>query len=136
MSQWIIGGFFAVGIIALLGAIFLGLSERTPLIRPPQGKTGPETASDAVTEPYPAPQEPANTPETLSLQETATPQPEQTMPTSAEEQLQDLSAELHGLHEQAAHMKERVQIMAETVENIEREQATNEEEHSSAEEPE
>ena len=128
MNTLIIGGLFAIALLAILGAIFLARSEpRTPKV-PPVTKVGNEplkvsetaqiAAAGAPTQPsLPAPKEEIISQNTVPVQQKA-----QSFPV-ANGQFHKLSVELHALHGQAQEIERRLSILTEIVERIEHDQS-------------
>jgi hypothetical protein len=123
MSQWIIGGCFAVGIIALLGAIFLGLSERTPAAKVQQEKTNTTEPLMPVTMHDELPNRDASAVTTEQIVTRQVMQELAAMNTPRDDgQLHELSGELHSLRTQAGQMSERIGVMVEAIDHMEEKQ--------------
>lgn len=128
MTTLIIGGLFAVALLAIVGLVFMLRGEpRTPKVPITRVDNEPlkvsETAQIATrglpTQPgLPAPQEEvATTPQTMPL-----PQNVQRFPV-ANGQFHKLSVELHALHTQAQEIEHRLNILTEMIERIEPDQS-------------
>ena len=128
MTTLIIGGLFAVALLAIVGLVFLLRSEpRTPRVPVTKVNNEPlkvnETAQIAAvgapTQPsLPAPKEDvAATPQMVPLQQHV-----QRFPV-ANGQFHKLSVELHALHTQAQDIEHRLNILTEIIERIEPDQS-------------
>ncbi len=128
MNTLIIGGLFALALLAIIGLVFLLRSEtRTPQVpvtkvnnEPLQvSETAQVASAGAPTQPgLPAPREEvATTPQVLPVQ-----QPVQQRFPIANGQFHKLSDELHSLHTQAQEIEQRLSVLTEMIERMENNQ--------------
>lgn len=127
MNTLIIGGLFALAVIAIIALVFVLRSEpRIPKV--PITKVGNEplqvsetaqiAAGGAPTQPsLPAPKEEAVPVQTVPVR------PEVQHFPVANGQFHKLSVELHALHQQAQNIEHRLSILTETIERIEHDQS-------------
>ena len=122
MNLLIIGGLLAVGILAILGAVLLSLSE--------------QRAETARRNQEPAPALPTDRNPTVKLrplEETANRQPAATettlatlegdsIPSTLNGQFHELAGEIRSLHQQAQSLEQRLGVLTEMVNHIERSQ--------------
>jgi hypothetical protein len=116
----IIGGLLAVGVLAILGAVLLGISE--------------QRAETTLKNAEPLPALPTNRNPTVKLrpiEETVDSQPVATektlatlegeqIPSTLNGQFNELAGEIRSLHQQAQSLEQRLGALTETVDHIER----------------
>ncbi|GAC1436433.1 MAG: hypothetical protein NVS4B1_32310 [Ktedonobacteraceae bacterium] len=128
MNTLIIGGLFALALLAILGLVFLLRSEphtpKTPITRVDNeplkvSETAQVAAGGAPTQPgLPAPKE-----EGVAIQQIVPVQQEGQRFPVANGQFHKLSIELHALHGQAQEIEHRLSILTEMIERIEHDQS-------------
>jgi len=120
MSLLIIGGLFALGVVAILGAILLGIGEQrrenalsAPVSRPVDERTASLSSPSA-------PLTTARPTIPLDRPTTRLPNEESTTYTALNGQFHELAAEIRELHQQAWDLEQRLSTLADTIARIER----------------
>lgn len=114
MNLLIIGGLLALGLLALVGAVFLAMGER-------QAKTPSSSATAKTTQSL---KQPSSTPAAqLPATEETLPAVRDETPLALNGQYHELANELRTLHEHAIELEQRLSILAGIADHIEHTQA-------------
>ena len=109
MSMLIVGGLFGIALLAIIGVVLIVVSERNAMARAQVAKPAPAQAATKQDATLAAPN--AANVEVASAMEDAGP--------TLNEQIYELSAQLHALHQQTQNLESRISTLMALVERFE-----------------
>ncbi|HEX4204445.1 MAG TPA: hypothetical protein VHZ51_09660 [Ktedonobacteraceae bacterium] len=122
----IMGGLFAVAIIAMLLLIFALVSEKRAQDKVALATASPSTATENITaeNKVPLPAQRVAQPDTQQDRDRRLPVPrgENGLQSPSSRQLNELATELHTLHRQAQEVEHKIAILVDVVDRLERPQ--------------
>lgn len=123
MSLLIIGGLFALGVVAILGAVLLGISEQRRETRArevEQSFSAPvEQRTASIAQDAPAPRRPT-IPLDRAKTNTLVSQEDKPAAVILNGQFHELAGEIRDLHRQACDLEQRLSTLTDMVDRIER----------------